>query len=234
MLRVMTTLCAVFFCSAAVAQLHFDNKEKITKASIGQKSYKASFKFTNSGTSDVTITKLKSSCVCTVADLKKRVYKPGESGEIITEIAFGREKGRFVKQVYVTTKSDKVEMITLSIGAVIPEFARINPRFIRWEHGSDPTTKIINVKIIYDEPIKVFKVTSSNPDWKTVLKTIKEGAEYAVEVTPSTTDKASRAAISIEMDYPKDQHLVFRSVARVTQPPAPEPKVEGWLEKLLK
>ena len=218
----------------SITGIHFDSMEKITKAEIGQKKYKTSYKFTNTGKEAITIAKIKSSCVCTVADLQKRTYKPGEQGEIKAEIVFGQAKGKFAKHLYITVKSgDKVEMLTLSIGAIIPEFARITPRFLRWEHDEAPKPKRINVKIIHDEPIKVVKVTSSNPNWKTAFSEVKEGKEYSVEVTPSTTKKASRAAIMIEMDYPEKHPLVFKAVARVLQAES-QGSTEEWMKDVAK
>ncbi len=57
------------------------------------------FKFTNTGTEDLLITKAKGSCGCTVPDYPKHPIKPGESGEIKVSFNSNKRTGQNTKSV---------------------------------------------------------------------------------------------------------------------------------------
>ncbi len=115
-------------CGIACGQFTFEAPKQVPKATPNQRSFKTSFKFKNTGKTTITISKIKSSCACLPSDLKKRIYKPGESGEIKAELTFGNRKGKLVKNIYVSVIGDKTKLYTLQIGSIIPEFARLHRR----------------------------------------------------------------------------------------------------------
>ena len=65
--------------------------------------YKAGYSFTNESDQVVTIESVRSSCGCTVPELKKRDYAPGESGTIEAVFSFGTRTGLQRKTISVVT-----------------------------------------------------------------------------------------------------------------------------------
>jgi hypothetical protein len=206
-------------CSVSWAQLTFDSTENISSSiKPHQKSFKTSFTFKNTGKKSITIKKIQSSCDCTIPALKKRIYNPGESGQIDAELNFGTKKGKLVKKIYVHTTGDETKIYPLSFGAVIPESLKITPRFLRWSHGAASASKNISIKVMETDPVTITKVTCSDSKWQVVLITEKEGRDYRIKVTPPDTTRAKRAVITIQTDYPKDKPQTFRATARVAHP----------------
>jgi hypothetical protein len=226
----------LFISTLAFSQLTFEAPDQIPKATPSQKEFKATYRFKNTGKVSITISKIKSTCACLPAELKKKIYKPGEKGEIKAELKFGRHKGKFVKSIFVSTIDENGgrKLHTLKIGSIIPEFARLDRRFHSWKSGSKAEAKRYRMTVIHKGPINILKVDSSNPKWTATFKTIKTGREFEIWLTPPNTTDVSRTALSIEVDYPPKKHLVFRTVGRVTQPPPPKIEAKGWLEKMLK
>jgi len=62
-----------------------------------------SFKFTNTGDAPLEIRNVATSCGCTSADLDKKNYNPGESGEIPVTFDSERFSGPITKRVTITT-----------------------------------------------------------------------------------------------------------------------------------
>lgn len=80
------------------------------------------FKFINNGKSDLIITKVTSSCGCTVGDFTRKPIKPGESEKI--EVKFDSENRRGIQNKTVTVLSNaQPSTSTLRIKAqvVLPE-----------------------------------------------------------------------------------------------------------------
>lgn len=226
----------IFISTLAFGQLTFEAPDQIPKATPTQKEFNATYNFKNTGKMTITISKIKSTCACLPAELKKKIYKPGEEGKINAVLKFGTSKGKFVKSIFVSTidETGGRKLHTLKIGSVIPEFARLDRRFHSWKSGSKPEAKRYRMTVIHKDPITILKVDSSNPKWTATFKVIKTGREFEIWLTPPTTTEASRTALSIEVDYPEKNHLVFRTIGRVTQPPPPKTESKGWLEKMLK
>ena len=77
------------------------------------------FKFENTGTEPLIITKAKGSCGCTVPTYPKEPVLPGESGEIKVEYDTNRV-GPFTKTVTLTTNASDRTLLTIK-GEVKPK-----------------------------------------------------------------------------------------------------------------
>ena len=65
------------------------------------------FKFENQGSSDLEISKVKSSCGCTATILTNKTIQPGKTGEIKTTFNSGSLKGKVTKSI--TVKSNDLK-----------------------------------------------------------------------------------------------------------------------------
>jgi len=108
------------------AVIEFDsisiNYGRILKGSDGLKI----FKFKNVGNEPLTITRVASSCGCTVPKKPEQPIMPGETGEI--EVLYDTKKlGRISKSIYVMSNASDPR-ITLKIkGEVVKEFPKEEP-----------------------------------------------------------------------------------------------------------
>ena len=231
--RAVLLLLAFAAGPAAWAQLEFEKTASVTDTTPHQAKVKVEFAFQNKGTKPVTIVSIQTSCGCTTAKLDKKTYAPGEGGTIEAELKVSTSPGTVEKKVMVKTDDKAHELYTLTIGANVPQYAAIEPSFLKWEFGAEPTPKSVHVKVGEKFVIRVTKVSSSNPAWTVEVKTVKDGAEYDIVVTPpKNMNEASRTALGIETDFPKDNPLVFGASARVAQP-REKPKT-NWLLELFR
>lgn len=112
----LSLLCILLFSSAHFAQklnetldigvFHFD-EEVIDYGTIAQNDNgMRTFKFTNNGRAPIVISKVKTSCGCTVANYPKQSIMPGESGTIDITYATNRI-GMFSKSITVISNANE-------------------------------------------------------------------------------------------------------------------------------
>jgi len=68
--------------AAPASALHWENPTVEADSKIGQKIFRTAYRFTNIGSSPVSVVEIKPSCGCVATELDKSDYAPGESGEI--------------------------------------------------------------------------------------------------------------------------------------------------------
>jgi hypothetical protein len=70
----------------------------------------------------------------------------------------------------------------------------------------------------HKEPIHVTQVSSSSESFKHELKTIKEGKEYEIEITPGNISTPGLAVLRIETDCEITRHRIQQAFAVVRRP----------------
>jgi hypothetical protein len=150
----------------AKAILKFESKE-INFGKIDEgKSINLVFKFTNAGDSILLIQNVRPSCGCTVTQLKKRKYDPGEKGTIPVKFVSKGFGGRKVmKTIRVTSNDRKAPTILLKINGMVTlkDFARFeissaNIDFKRISKGRQKSKKLI-IKNTGNLDLKILEVT---------------------------------------------------------------------------
>jgi hypothetical protein len=124
------------------------------------------FKFKNSGDSQLIIKNISTSCGCTVAKLKKRKYKPGETGIIPVKFFSTGRGGRKVSKSITISSNDKDTPYTRLIitgKVVLKNFASINVKpdriiFRDVTMGKQYSQKI-QITNIGNSDLKIFEVT---------------------------------------------------------------------------
>jgi hypothetical protein len=79
------------------------------------------FKVTNSGTTDLVITKATGSCGCTVPVWPKAPIKPGEIGEVGVKFNTSGKPNRQMKTVTLTTNTESGREVLTLRGSVTPK-----------------------------------------------------------------------------------------------------------------
>ncbi len=86
------------------------------------------FKFTNQGQGVLNIKKIKSTCGCTVPQLKKKTYEPGESGTITVTFRPGHRSGFVSKNLYILSNDQKSPKARLTIKASVIQKISYQPK----------------------------------------------------------------------------------------------------------
>lgn len=215
----MLALGGALVCAALSplhAQLTWEKTQVDLHPKPGEPAVVANFKYTNQTDKVIKIRNVRSSCGCTVASLKKNEVAPGESGEISATFTIGNRTGIQQKAVAVETDAEKDPVTNLTLRAVIPEVLQVQPTFVFWEGGEEPTPKKINVKAGPDVKVGNLDVTSSSPDFEASVQKGKGAGEFVISVKPKDTKSMRSAVLLIKSDLPQ----VFQATARVTGPPS--------------
>ncbi len=163
-------------------------------AKAGQERAEGVFAFRNGGTRPVTITAVESSCGCTTAELPKKTYAPGETGEIRARFEFGARTGRQQKVLTVTT--DDAQAPTLLVLQVdIPVVFAINQRVVLWSLGETPAIKTVIVRTAPD--VGLGNLTYDQGVVEATLVPLAEGGGYLLNVRPLSTAEPQRQTVMV-------------------------------------
>jgi len=208
--------------------LKFEHSQKEVTVANDQKSVSVDFPFKNESTTDAVIENHASDCPCAVVGVKdsKLVYKPGESGTIRIVFDLGKVPETADKFASIFLKGDREDRpsISLTTHIIVPVVVEIEPKSVTWALGEKAEPKTVTVTMKESEPVKILSMTSSDPRFKTELKTVAEGKKYEVVITPATTEKIGMGILSIETDSKADNrpsHPVYMVVRKPLPKPSP-------------
>lgn len=182
------------------AQLQWEATQIDHLLKLGQERSEAVFRFENIGDYPVTIRSTSSSCGCTTAELKQRLYQPGEKGEIKTLFEVGGRTGSRRNAVQVFTDDPSAPSTTLVYAVEIPTLVTITPRLQQWRVGTEPEEKIVRVEINPEANLKITGVTVDNDNFQAVLREGDNPGEYLLGLTPRQTKSAARAVFALQTD----------------------------------
>lgn len=209
------TFFALLACSLpAQAALNWANTVHKEKATLEDTETVARFRFTNSGKNTVKITSIHSSCGCTTADLEKRVYAPGESGEIEAVFIYGTRTGKEHKVITVVEEENGDERSTmLEIFVEIPESVSFKPMIQYWKIGSQADARPIVVTLaegFAGKPVSA-RMYSEKTNFSVSQPVKMPDGTYHVTVTPLSTDETLTEAgeILIQVEGNNDRKLMF-------------------------
>lgn len=217
-------LVSLLFPGLAWADLQWEKKDLEFSPAATDTSVKAEFNFTNTGRDAVTIASVEPGCGCTTAVLDKTTYRPGEKGRITSVFTFGQRSGLQNKPLRVFIKGQEQPTV-LSIITHLPELVKVSPQLVFWRTGDAPGAKTIELTVMRAAPIRVTKVTSSDPSVKVALETVQEGRSYKVVVTPEQTATPVSALLSIDTEVEPSVHQLFSAYAHIKMSESSRPKI---------
>jgi hypothetical protein len=198
----LAAIWLAFLARPAAAALSWDALAVDRVAELGASSIDVAFRFKNSGDVPVTITSVRTSCGCTSADLAKKDYAPGESGEIKVTYRFAGQVGAQEKTVSVTTADAPDHPTILALRVQIPELVTVSPRLVWWLVGEAATEKQATITV---NPAVKAEVTSEPPDNATVTARLVAqpgGHAYILTMRPGSTQDVLRARVDIHIVAP--------------------------------
>jgi hypothetical protein len=194
--------------------LIWETKQIEKVAEIGDDVMVGVFPFVNAGPDPIRISSIVASCGCTTADLNKRLYLPGDSGEILSTFSYEGRSGEHTKVISVYVKGDP-EPIRLAMKATIPRVLSVKPAYQKWERGSEVEPKYTELEVEVDESVQIKEVVSSDPGFLVDIETLQPGKQYRLKVTPKDTEKRRMSTIRVVTDYPKSNPQTIKVRARV-------------------
>ncbi|MDB4353860.1 hypothetical protein N9Z02_01010 [Akkermansiaceae bacterium] len=135
----------------------------------------------------------------------KLKWEEGESGKVIGRFKMGNFKGTIDKAIVLKMKGSE-EPIQLVVRVTIPVLFDIQPSTLQWKIGEGATTKIFKIKVNNDQPINLVKHSGTSNNFPYQVKTIKEGWEYELTVTPQSTATPGMGMIRLETDSAIKRH----------------------------
>jgi hypothetical protein len=203
------------FATPVFGQLKWDNEQQVFETKPQEKAIETKYRFTNIGTSPISIEEVRTSCGCTTATLKKKEYAPGETGEIEAKFVFAGRIGHQEKWIIVTTSFAPMQPTVLRLVANIPETLTIQPEFVMWQVGDPVQSKTIHVRLGDEFPGKIVSIQADNAAVKLELHEVRPGRELEVIVTPANTRGPAKSILSVRTDYPTEDPVIHQAYARV-------------------
>ena len=213
-LRLLALAClAPAFCFGA---LHWDTQKIELTAKSGDKEAVGIFRFANSGNAPVTITTIQPSCGCTTAELAKRTYAPGETGEIKAVFTLGDRVGVQEKSIHVATDEASGKPVSLILRVVIPELFTYTPRVLVWKSEDGQSQKESVISVLGPHKITAIEVKAVTPAAATTqIETIEPGTKYRLLVRPDSPAKPVTVTISCVATFADGMTQTFAIYALV-------------------
>jgi hypothetical protein len=168
------------------------------------KSVRGSFVFRNTGDAPIAITRVRSSCHCTVATPDRERYAPGESGVIEVDFEHVKRPGSQSKRIYVFTDDAAAPMTALKVSVDMPKLVEISPGYVSWRQGEAPSTKTIAFTVLAKSAIGLSEVRVEEPGFRCELRTLEAGRAYAIDVTPKDTSEIRKVTLRLVTDHQVD------------------------------
>ena len=201
--------------TVSFAQLRWEQTTRSFERAPGDPAVEAAFAFKNTGSKPITITKIKTSCGCTAAQLQKRDYAPGERGEVLAKFTIAGRRGLHVVSVTVTTDDASQPPTTLSLRVNIADAVRLEPELVWWRVGAAPEAKSVRFEVEPGRQVRVKAITSSNSKIAAKVETLTAGSSYAISIRPTDTARKESAEITVETDFPADAPRRYVIYARI-------------------
>lgn len=221
---VATVLGLVSSLSALAAPVLHVDRPVLDFGAIPQgKKISHTFTLTNKGDAPLTITRTRSSCGCTVANVSSKTIAPGKSTELKITFDSANFGGKVTKTITVESNDPAAPATTLTIKGTINEELVVTPRQVNLGQTKAGTSKELSVTLenLGDRTVRILSVTTPMPQVKTTLKkqTLKpnEKTQLSLTVSPRPEDRFLSGFIVIATDIPGKPEItvpLYGSVAK--------------------
>lgn len=141
--------------------------------------YNAEFTFTNRGTGELIIEKTHATCGCTVPQLDKKNYAPGESGTIKVRYHAQKSAGKVNKGIDVYTNEEKRNTQKLTLAGYVELTVTVEPATLQLslkeENGG---AKPITVRSTNNKPFSISEIRDYNKALSVGIDPAKKATEF--------------------------------------------------------
>jgi len=208
--------------------IQFEATTVSVKAGPEDESAEIDFKFSNTGDEQVIMSRIETNCDCLSVKVSggtqlpddRRRYKPGESGIVRGTFKTGNSTGTAEQVVAIWVEGDPKDKPSIQlVGKIeIPQLVLMEPKVLRWELGSELTTKRLTVTMDPKQPIKITGMDCSSKQFHAELKTLEEGKRYEVLVTPLDTKAPGIGVVQVDTDCSVEKQRRQQSFVMVQRP----------------
>ena len=199
----------------ADAGLHWEKPVQDFQLMPGADDLEVDFRFKNTGPRTVRIKRMRTSCGCLTAGVKRREYAPGEAGVIEALFKIGDRVGMQAKSILVETDDPDQPTSLIGMRVLIRSSVELSRRILIWRRNGEPRPQNVTIEVVREQPMQIAQVLCSNPLFRTKVRTLEPGRKYDVLVEPSATDKRAAAIIRIVGDHPPKHPPTFTIRARI-------------------
>ncbi|MHC4192617.1 MAG: DUF1573 domain-containing protein [Planctomycetota bacterium] len=173
--------------------------------------HRCEFRFKNVGDSTLRVTRPTSKCTCTVGQLMKTEYAPGESGVIkVTKFKVSKHARLYTQPLTVKTNDKTKSVVKLTVQArVVPKVTYTPKRLkllISDESASPPE---VTLKCVDDQPFAVRSVKATSraitADYDSSIKATTHKIQFKVD--PAQLGKRLRGTIDVRLTHPDCREL---------------------------
>jgi len=197
------------------------------------------FTFTNTGDQTLEIKDVRPTCGCTIAGAWDRAIGPGKTGIIPIRFTPAHLAGEVVKTVIVLCNDSSRTNIVLQLKGTVWEPVEVNPLYVVFTADADcQTNQTREVRIVnhLERPLALGEPECANGTFQTVLKVVRPGKEFELQITLTPPLKAGGALAPITLKtsytnlpvinitaYAVVQAAVAATPAQITLSPGPLP-----------
>ena len=174
---------------------------------------KCEFKFANTGSETLIIERVQSTCGCTVPQLKKKEYAPGESGVINVSFKAPTVKGKVNKHLYIVSNDPQNPRTKLSINAEVVVKVSISPENVdlRLDQDNAGMPNLV-IKSFDDQEFSIQSITIPRGVMKIAFDPAKKAKEFTLEpqVNVEMLDQSTTGVLQVKTDHPQAGTLMVR------------------------
>lgn len=194
----------------AASRIEFDHVEENFGTIMDNEVQKTAFHFTNTGRDPLIIGEVKSTCGCTVPDIVKKVYQPGESGEIKVEYNPHNKRGHDSRSITVQTNDASQQSVKLTIKAHVKQLLILDPTMLQFGQVDKQKSKTMEIWVAgRTEDFKVTHATTNMPEVYSVEVGDTEMREVGLE---KENLRATKLVITLRADAPVGMHTAELTV----------------------
>lgn len=184
---ILAAVLSLTVSAIAGPQITFDKNAYDFHSVIQGKTVAHSFTFHNTGDAAATITRVSSSCGCTVANVSDKVIPPGKSGAIKAAFDSSDFYGPVTKEVFVYLGDQQKPAYILTMKGLVIEELAITPRQINLGSVKAGVRKEVTVDM-ENKGNKTIKITSLKTELpQTTIssrkQTLKPGEKTSIKIT---------------------------------------------------
>lgn len=162
------------------------------------------FRFTNAGRDPLIIGEIKSTCGCTVPDIQKKIYRPGEAGELTVRYNPHHKRGFDSRSVTIETNDSTQPSVRLTIKAHVKQLIVIEPTMLQFGQVDKGKSKQMEIYVGgRTEDFKVTLATTTMPDVYTVEVGETEVREIGLDKEQL---RATKLILTLRPDAPVGMH----------------------------
>ena len=175
---------------------------------------KCEFKFKNAGSDVLKISRIQSTCGCTVPQLKKKEYAPGEEGVVSVSFHAPNTKGKTTKHLYIVSNDPVTPRAGLTIKAEVVVKVEVSPENVELRLDKDNAgMPNIVVKGLDDREFSIKNITlTPKGAMKIPFDPEKKAKEFTLEpvVSIEKLNQVNTGVIQIKTDHPQSGTLIVR------------------------